>query len=118
MRDPEMKKDFNGTDGTVGFCYAWDGNKKAGKGEQEIKSIKDNERIEAEIRFEKPFKAVAHTVFDLEREGENQTRITWSMASRQKYPMNFMNPFMNSLLGKDLEISLENLKKILEEKKE
>lgn len=26
MTDPDMKKSFKGTDGTVGFCYAWDGN--------------------------------------------------------------------------------------------
>lgn len=31
MTDPEMKKTFRGTDGTVGFVYAWDGNKQAGK---------------------------------------------------------------------------------------
>ncbi len=29
--DPNMKKDFRGTDGTVGFIYAWDGNKKLAK---------------------------------------------------------------------------------------
>ncbi len=37
--DPNMRKDFKGIDGTVGFVYAWDGNKDAGKGEQEIKNI-------------------------------------------------------------------------------
>src|SRR6478736_3566872 len=35
--DPNLKKSFRGTDGTVGFVYAWDGNNQAGKGEQEIK---------------------------------------------------------------------------------
>ena len=31
MTDPAMKKDFRGTDGTVGFVYAWDSkNKNAG----------------------------------------------------------------------------------------
>jgi hypothetical protein len=29
--DPNMKKDFRGTDGTIGFVYAWDGNKKRAK---------------------------------------------------------------------------------------
>jgi len=28
MTDPGMKKDFTGTDGTVGFVYAWDSQKK------------------------------------------------------------------------------------------
>ena len=31
MRDPNMKKDFTGTDGTAGFIYAWEGNKQAGR---------------------------------------------------------------------------------------
>ena len=35
MADPNMEKKYSGTDGTVGFIYAWDGNKKAGKGEEE-----------------------------------------------------------------------------------
>ena len=37
--DPNMKKEFRGTDGTVGFVYAWEGNDKAGAGEQEIKGM-------------------------------------------------------------------------------
>jgi len=41
MTDPTMKKQFRGTDGAVGFVYAWEGNDKAGKGEQEIREIRD-----------------------------------------------------------------------------
>ena len=33
MVDPDMKREFKGTDGTVGFIYAWNGNKEAGEGE-------------------------------------------------------------------------------------
>ncbi|RZK04151.1 MAG: hypothetical protein EOO46_17310 [Flavobacterium sp.] len=40
--DPAMKKDFKGTDGTVGFVSAWESDKDdVGKGEQEIKGIKE-----------------------------------------------------------------------------
>ena len=36
MIDPNMKKEYKGTDGTVGFVYKWDSdNKQVGKGEQE-----------------------------------------------------------------------------------
>jgi hypothetical protein len=46
----------------------------------------------------------------------NQTKLSWGMSSRMKYPMNIMLLFMNmdKLLGKDLELSLGNLKGILE----
>ncbi len=38
--DPDMKKTYRGTDGTVGFISAWESNNKdVGKGEQEIKKI-------------------------------------------------------------------------------
>ena len=46
MKDPNMKKVLTGTDGTVGFTYAWDGNREAGKGVQEIIKIIENERID------------------------------------------------------------------------
>ncbi|RZJ55092.1 MAG: hypothetical protein EOO45_30090, partial [Flavobacterium sp.] len=42
--DPAMKKEFSGTDGTVGFIYKWDGNDEVGTGEQEITKISDGER--------------------------------------------------------------------------
>lgn len=115
MVDPNMKTDFRGTDGTVGFIYAWEGNKQAGKGEQEIKSITP-ERMDLEIRFEKPFEGVAQTPFLVEPLSENQTRVTWGMRSQMKYPMNIMLLFMNieKILGKDLEDSLGNLKTVLE----
>src|SRR4051794_15515195 len=41
MMDPNMKKEYKGTDGTVGFVSAWDSQvKDVGKGEQEIIGIK------------------------------------------------------------------------------
>ena len=116
MMDPQMKKEFKGTDGTVGFIYAWDGNKAAGKGEQEIKRIKEGEKLEMEIRFEKPFEGIASVPFVTESVSADQTKVKWGMSSAMKYPMNFMLLFMNmdKMLGKDLEISLSNLKTILE----
>lgn len=116
MTDPNMKKEFRGTDGLVGFVYAWDGNKKAGKGEQEIMEITEGERLEAEIRFIKPFEGIAQVVFITTAIAEHQTRLSWSMTSAMKYPMNIMLLILNmeNMLGKDLELSLSNLKTILE----
>lgn len=112
--DPDMKKDFRGVDGTVGFVYAWDSkDKNAGKGEQEIKSIAEGEKVDIEVRFERPFAGIAYTPITTSAEG-NATKVTWGMNGRSKYPMNLMNPFMNNILGKDLEKSLSDLKSILE----
>src|SRR5437773_10840597 len=57
MAGPDRKREFKGTDGTVGYIYAWSGNKNAGVGEKEIKSIIEGKRIETEIRFVKPMAA-------------------------------------------------------------
>ena len=114
MMDPNMKKEFKGSDGTVGFIYAWDGNKKAGQGEQEIKEITEGERISTEVRFVRPFAGVSGSQIATEYMSGNQTKVKWSFASNMKYPMNIMILFINKMLGKDMETSLSNLKAILE----
>jgi hypothetical protein len=115
MMDPSMKKDFTGTDGTVGFIYAWDStNKNAGKGAQEIKSIDNGNRLDIEIRFEKPFVGIAYVHQVTESLSENQTKVRWGMKGESTYPMNIMNLFMDSMLGKDLDESLNTLKVVLE----
>lgn len=117
MIDPKMKKDFRGTDGASGFIYAWDSkDKNAGKGEQEIKKITEGERIDMEVRFERPFKGVSDTYMTTGNVGPNQTAVKWVFGSKLKYPMNLMLVFMNfdKLLGRDMETSLATLKGILE----
>lgn len=113
MMDPGMKEEFSGTDGTVGFVYAWD-SEEAGKGEQEIMEINEGKRIDLELRFIKPFEGIAHTHMLTEPISENQTKVVWGMEGESKYPMNFMNLFMDNMLGNDLELSLTNLKGVLE----
>lgn len=112
--DPDMKKDFRGTDGTVGFVYAWDGNKEAGKGEQEIKNIIEGQRVDVEVRFIRPFEGFATAPIITEPVSENQTKVKWSLKGKSGYPMNFMNLFIDNMLGKDLETSLTALKGVLE----
>ena len=68
------------------------------------------------VRFEKPFKGQAATAFSTDAIGVLQTNVTWGMSSTMKYPMNIMLLFMNmdKVLGKDIQISLQTLKEMLE----
>jgi hypothetical protein len=116
MKDPDMNKDFKGTDGTIGFIYSWDGNKEAGKGEQEIKKIIEGESIEMELRFVKPFKAIGHASMTTHSISPDKTKVRWKMEGKQPYPLNLMNLFIDGILGKDMNESLNNLKVILENK--
>ncbi|WP_207434351.1 SRPBCC family protein [Sabulibacter ruber] len=114
MTDPNMKKAFRGTDGEVGFVYAWNGNDQAGQGEQEITTIIEGEWLDVEVRFIRPMESIARTPMRTETVGNNQTKVTWGMTGESPYPLNLMHLFVDGMLGKDLETSLSNLKVILE----
>lgn len=113
--DPDMKKEFRGTDGQPGFVSAWEGNKKVGKGEQEIKAVSDG-RIDTELRFEKPFKSIAQARMTIEPADAGSTKVTWGFESKMNYPMNIMKLFMNmdKAIGNDFSTGLNNLKALLE----
>lgn len=114
MVDPGMKKEFKGTDGTEGFIYAWNGNKKAGEGEQEIKSIEEGKIIKTEVRFIRPFSGIAYANWITESVSGNQTKLSWSNESVMKYPINIMVSMIEKMLAKDMDTSLSTLKNILE----
>ena len=116
MMDPNMKKEYKGTDGTVGFTSAWDSQEKnVGAGEQEIKKITEGERVDFELRFKRPFEATDYAFMSTEPEG-SQTKVKWGFNGTMKYPMNIMLLCMDmdKMLGKDLDTGLTNLKTVLE----
>jgi hypothetical protein len=114
MAGPDRKREFKGTDGTVGYIYAWSGDKNAGVGEKEIKNIVEGKRIETEIRFVKPMAATACIIMETESLSDDQTKVTWSNAGTLKYPVNIMIPMMEKHVAKDMDSSLSTLKNILE----
>lgn len=115
--DPNMKKTFTGVDGTIGAVAAWESeNKNVGVGEQEIKNILPNERIDFELRFKKPFESTDNAYFSTEGISSKETKVKWGFNGKMPYPMNLMLPIMNmdEMLGKDLEKGLVDLKVLLE----
>jgi uncharacterized protein YndB with AHSA1/START domain len=115
-KDPQMKKEYIGTDGTVGFIYAWDGDKNVGKGEQEIKKIVQGESLETELRFHKPMESTATAILSVEAAGANKSKVKWAMKGNCVYPFNFLQLFnmMDNMIGKEYQTSLLNLKGLLE----
>jgi hypothetical protein len=114
MAGPDRKREFKGMDGTVGYVYSWSGDKSAGVGEKEIKDIVEGKKIETEIRFVKPMAATARIIMETESLPGNQTKVYWSNAGTLKYPVNIMIPMLEKSVAKDMDISLSNLKNILE----
>ncbi|UAY50984.1 SRPBCC family protein [Ferruginibacter albus] len=117
MQDPNMKKEYTGTDGTVGFVSKWQSdNKNVGDGEQTITAVKEGERIDMGLHFIKPFdsKASAYMITDAVDAGS--TKVKWAFACKTPYPMNILCLFMNmdKMLGDQLNTGLTNLKNVLE----
>ncbi|MGL4597156.1 MAG: SRPBCC family protein, partial [Bacteroidia bacterium] len=84
--DPNMKKEFTGVDGTVGFVSSWNStDKNVGVGEQEIKKIVPNERIDYQLRFIKPFKSVSDAYMMTEQASEGETTVKWGFAGKMNY---------------------------------
>ncbi|MCW3085809.1 MAG: hypothetical protein JWP12_3175 [Bacteroidetes bacterium] len=113
MQDPNVKLDYKGTDGTVGFIAAWKSDvKNVGVGEQEIKNIREN-GYDAEVRFEKPFKGISQAHVTLEADGA-KTKVTTRFDTRTPFPMSFMIPMIKGMLTKDMDENSANLKRNLE----
>lgn len=115
-RDPNMKTEFTGTDGTVGCIHTWEGNDDVGSGEQEIKKIVEGERIDFELRFLKPFKATNYAHIITQAESDHTTKVTWGFNGTMSYPMNISLLFMNmdENIGNDFAEGLSNLKVLME----
>ena len=115
MKDPNVRRTSTGTDGTIGFVTAWDSdNSEVGKGEQEIRNVVEGRRIDLQVRFQKPMENTATVYMNTDAVADNETKLTWGMAGTNSYPMNLMNLFVPSMLGKDMQKSLNNLKTVLE----
>lgn len=111
LSDPDLKKSYEGTDGTVGFKYSWDG-KKLGKGTQTITAIEEGKRLDSELDF--GFGDPAHAYFITEPVSADQTRVTWGISGRSAYPFNLMNAFFD--MNDDFDQGLLNLKNVMEKK--
>ena len=115
-KDPNMKQEFVGTDGEVGFLSKWEGNKDVGTGEQEILRIVENEVIESQLRFFTPFKSQSNAYLKVEDAGKNRTQVIWGFSGKNPIPFNIFMLFYNmeKAVGKDFEEGLASLKIILE----
>ncbi|HEX7643997.1 MAG TPA: SRPBCC family protein [Burkholderiaceae bacterium] len=109
--DPVMSRSFSGAASGKGAGYAWQGNKKVGKGAMEILEAQQPDKIVIKLDFFEPFEAHNTAQFDLSSAG-GETTVTWAMYGPSPYMMKLMHMFMNmdKMVGKDFEEGLNNLK--------
>lgn len=108
--DPDLQRAYSGPEAGTGARYAWQGNRKAGKGNMEITDSAPG-HIAIRLEFEKPWKAVNQTRFELAPAGEG-TEVTWRMTGQSSGVAGlFARVFsMDKLVGKDFEKGLERMK--------
>jgi len=113
--DPDLKRTFSGEAAGRGSVYSWEGNAKVGVGRMEILEAEAPSRLRIRLDFLKPFEAHNEAHFNLEPEGA-ATRVIWAMTGPRPFPMKVMGLFMSmdSMVGKDFEAGLANMKSLAE----
>ena len=111
-----MKKEFRGTDGTVGAVSFWEGNKEVGSGEQEITRLVEGSRVESKLRFLKPWKSQSDAYMEVEQVSDGSSRVRWGFSGKNGFPMRLMMLFMNmdKMVGAEFEEGLGDLKALME----
>jgi len=111
-RDKNIKLSFSGEEGKIGSSYSWKGNDSVGEGDMKITALAQNQFIESDLHFIKPFKTTNKTVFSMSDEKDG-IKVTWSMSGSTPFPINiFMNLFfdMDKQVGGDFDKGLNRLK--------
>jgi uncharacterized protein YndB with AHSA1/START domain len=113
--DPEMKRFYSGAPRGKGAVYAWEGNSDVGRGRMEITDSDAPSHIVIALHFIEPFEAQNVTEFNLSPNGDS-TDVRWSMRGRNPYIAKLMTMFvsMDSMVGKDFEAGLANMKAVAE----
>jgi len=113
--DPAMKRTFSGAASGKGAVYAWEGNSKVGEGRMEITESSPPSKVTIKLDFLKPFEAHNIAEYTLEAKGDS-TNITWAMYGPSPFISKVIQVFfsMDSMVGKDFETGLANLKTVAE----
>jgi hypothetical protein len=119
-KDPAMKRSYSGADSGKGAVYGWEGNGNVGSGRMEILETQILEtslpsKILIKLDFFKAFEGHNTAEFTMLPQG-GATHVSWVMRGPAPFISKLMQVFMNldHMVGKDFEIGLANLKKLIE----
>lgn len=114
--DPAMKRIFHGTHRGNGAVYEWESeSNKPGTGRMEIIESSPQSKIVIQLDLAKPLETINIVEFTLASEGD-ETIVIWDMHGPNPYIGKLMGIFYDrdSMVGKDFEQGLINLKTIAE----
>ncbi|MFC5474902.1 SRPBCC family protein [Paraherbaspirillum soli] len=109
--DPAMKRTFSGAANGKGAVYEWQGDNKVGAGRMEITESSPSSKLTIKLDFIKPFEGHNTAEFTLDAQGDS-SNVTWAMYGPTPFIAKLMGLFfsMDSMIGKDFEAGLANLK--------
>lgn len=115
MKDPAMKRTFEGATNGQGAVYSWDGNKNVGAGRMEITEATPPSKVQIKLDFIRPFEGHNIATFTLTPATQGTT-VTWAMDGPSPLIAKVMGLFFNmdKMIGGDFVQGLENLKAIAE----
>lgn len=118
QRDPEIKLNFIGADGTIGSKMEFVGNIQAGSGSVEIKRLILNQAVDIHLIMTKPLAADNIISYTLTPEG-NATRFSWRMYGDGGFMGKLMNVIIDceKMMFKDFDEGIQNLKDVVESQK-
>jgi hypothetical protein len=113
--DPALRRTYTGAAHGVGAIYEWVGNDTVGQGRMEIVEAMPTSRVALKLDFIKPFEAHNQVVFTLEPQGA-ATAVTWVMSGPSPFISKLIGLFvsMDTMIGRDFETGLANLKALAE----
>lgn len=101
-------------DGEIGFMQKWNlKDSKDVKGEQEIVDIRNNQRVDFEIRFIEPTNSITSTYILTKEIDSFHTMVNWHYSSNIP---EIMKEKMLPVLRNQLQAGINNMKKIIERK--
>jgi hypothetical protein len=114
--DPELGRDYTGPDAGVGAGYSWRGNRKVGEGNMTITESVQDQKLELDLHFLKPFKADSRTIFDITPAGEGACEVRWTMIGENTLMSRIIGIFMpmDKMIGKDFEKGLSQLEALFQ----
>ena len=113
--DPAMVVTHSGAASGPGAIYTWTGNKEVGAGRMEILKQTPDSQVTVKLDFLEPFESHNTSEYSLNAVG-NTTVVTWAMFGPSPFISKLMGIFvsMDSMIGKDFERGLANLKAVAE----
>jgi hypothetical protein len=112
--DPDMQRTYEGPAAGKGARYAWEGDSSVGQGRMEI-TAETPTQIDVRLDFMTPMEMTSHVTFELQPR-DDATQVVWTMAGENNYVSKVMQVFMSmdSMVGKDFESGLADLKTVAE----